>query len=384
MSQNKVFKKGEVIFKEGDKSNALYLIQTGSVQVYLQRTKQRIDLYRLGPMQILAEQVLVGSPTHSASAMAVSETTMMELTGESMKPQLVALNQVMKLVVKSTMDKIKVLGAELRSVKLERDNTPCPQDQVAKIFGSLYHTVNYKGEKKPDHVLIQWLALKQYAQRVFAESPKRLECVVNILVKMKLAQYVMGENPEQPDEPEQVMAVQFFDVPAIENFFEFYQHYYFKGGKLDLLKVDETSGRVVTYLLESVKEMAPDKKGVVAVSFETVVEKFKTQYQINLNTDHFAVLEQKGLFARRQSRDKGVELSFDLREWQIMLMNWRFLKEIDKWNEKTLVDINEPEDSFIKKLVVATGPVCPDCHNGYVEGAKFCSHCGHKLGEKAA
>lgn len=385
MSQNKVFKKGEVIFKEGDKSTSLYLIQSGSVQVYLQRTKQKIDLYKLGPMQILAEQVLAGSPTHSASAMAMSETTVMELGAEVLKPQILGLNQIMKLVVKSSLDKIKVLGAELRSVKLERDNTPCPQDQTAKIFGSLFHSVNYKGEKKPDHTVILWLNLRQYAQRVFGESPKRLESLINILVKMKLAQYVMAKNPDQPDEPEQISAVQFFDVGAIENFFEFYQYYYFKGGKLDLFRVDETAGRIVTHLLECVKELAPDTKGLVSIPFETVVEKFKTLYRINLNTDHFAVLEQKGLFARRHSGEKGgVLLSFDLREWQTMLMNWRFLKEIEKWNEKSFVDINEAEESFIKKIVVATGLACPECQTAFVEGAKFCSSCGHKLGEKAA
>lgn len=385
MSQSRVFKKGEILFKEGDKSGVLFLIQTGSVQVYLQRTKQKIDLYKLGPMQILAEQTLAGSPTHAASAVAIVETTVMELPAESVKPQIVALNQIMKLIVKSTMDKLKVLSTELRSVKLERDNTPCPQDQTAKIFGVLFHTINYKGEKKADHTAIVWTTLKQYAQRVFGESPKRLEAAINILVKMKLAKYEMAKDPEQPDGPEQIESAQFFNLQAIENFFEFYQHYYFKGGKLDLFKVDETAGRIVTHLIDCVKDIPPDRGGIVSVPFESIVEKFKSLYQINLNTDHFAVLEQKGLFAQRQSRDKGVTLSFDLREWQVMLLNWRLLKEIDKWNEKSLVDIAEPEDSFIKKVVVARGGLsCPECQTGYGEGSKFCSNCGCKFGAKAA
>ncbi len=388
MSQNKVFKKGEVIFKEGDKSISLYLIQSGSVQVYLQRPKQKIELYKLGKMQILAEQVLSGSQVYSASAMAMNETTLMEFNAESVKTQITALNQVMKLILKSTMDKLKLVSAELRSSKLATDSTPCPQDQIAKVFGSLFHAVNYKGEKKdeknPKHVVVSWTTLKQYAQRIFGESPKRLESTVNLFVKMKLASYEMVKNSEAPEEPEQIGNVHFTDVAAIENFFEFFQYYYYKGGKLDLFKVHETSARIVTHLLELVKEIAADRKGMVSIPFDTVIEKFKSLYHINLNTDHFAVLEQKGLFANRQSHDKGVILSFDIREWQIMLMNWRILKEIEKWNEKGFVDATEAEESFIKKLAVAMGPQCPECETAFVEGAKFCSNCGHKIGEKAA
>ncbi len=385
MSISRVFKKGEVIFKEGDKSGALFLIQTGSIQVYLQRNKQKIDLYKLGPMQILAEQTLAGSQTHAASAVALVETTAMELSSEAVKPQILALNQIMKLIVKSTMDKLKVLSTELRSVKLERDNTPCPQDQTAKVFGALFHTVHYKGEKKSDCTEIAWPALKQYAQRIFGESPKRMEFATNIFVKMKLAKYEMNDSNEQTESKEDIASVKFFNPSIIENFFEFYQYYYFKSGKLELLKVDETAGRIVSHLLDCVKDIAPDRNGIVSIPFEGIVEKFKTQFGINLNTDHFAVIEQKGLYAKRQSRDAGVILSFDLREWQVMLMNWRILKEIDKWNEKSVVDAQEPEESFVKKTALATsGPSCPDCQTGYIEGAKFCSNCGCKFGEKVA
>ncbi len=386
MSQSRMFKKGEVIFKEGDKSGAIYLIQTGSVQVYLQRSKQKIDLYKLGTMQILGEQVLAGHSTHAASAVATTDTTAMELTGELVMPQILALNQIMKLIVKNTLDKLKILSTELRSVKLEKDNTPCPQEITAKIFGALFHTVNYKGEKKADHVNITWPTLKHYAQRIFCESPKRIESVINILVKLKLAKYEMGEDIDNPKGPQQIVAVQFYNIQAVENFFEFFQHFYFKGGKLDLFKVDETAGRIVTHILDCVKDIVPDRGGIVSIPYETVVEKLKSLYQINLNTDHFSVLEQKGLYARRMSQDKGVTLSFDLREWQIMLLNWRILKEIDKWNEKSSVDINEAEDSFAKKLAPA-GPVvlnCPQCKTSYTEASKFCSNCGCKFGEKAA
>lgn len=384
MVPNKVFKKGEIIFKEGDKSTAAYLIQSGSVQVYLQKSKQKIDLYRLGAMQILSEQVLAGGQTHSATAVALAETKVLELPPESIKTQIAELNQVMRLILKSTMDKLKLVNTELRSVKLERDNTPCPQDQTAKAFASFYHTLLHKAEKKTDTHSMSWVLCKHYAQRMFVESPKRLENIANIFIKHKFASFTMMKDLDNPDGPEVIDQIIFKNLQVVEDFFEFYQYYYFKGSKLDILKTDENSGKILTYLLELSKTATPDRHGAVRFPYQEVVDKLKAQYHFNLNSDHFSILEQKGIFARRQSTDQGVFLSFDLKEWQRMLMNWKILKEIEVWNEKGHVDSHDPaEDFWPKQEAKGKEHACPSCHAKVPEDAKFCMNCGHKLGPQA-
>ena len=121
----------------------------------------------------------------------------------------------------------------------------------------------------------------------------------------------------------------------------------------------------------------PDRFGVVTIDFQVALERFKTDLGINLNPDHFARLEQKGIFCKRQARQDGtVALQFDVKEFKTTQKIWRILREIDKWNEKGFVDMTEEENKPKKKT---EGPCCPQCSAGIAAQAKFCSECGFKI-----
>lgn len=374
-------KKGEFLFKEGDKIANIHLIQTGAVNLCLSRPKKNIDLMPVGASQVLGEQALGGAPTYPFSAVATTETKVVEIPVDTFKQVVDASPQMIKVLVKSLIDRLKFSTGEIKSNKMEKDSSPCPEDQVAKVFGCLFHGANHKGtrdEKDKNKVSIDWTMYKQYVQRVFTESPKRLESALSILVKLKLASFEMGRPPEDPEGPEMIMKVNLFDMAAVEAFFEFYQYYYFKGGaKGEILKADDMSSSLLNEFIAITEGIEPDRFGVVTVDFQAAMERFKTDLGINLNPDHFARLEQKGIFCKRQARQDGnVVLQYDLKEFKTTQKIWRMLREIDKWNEKGFVDMNEEEVQAKKKT---DGPCCPQCSASIVAQAKFCSECGFKI-----
>jgi hypothetical protein len=378
---SRVVKKGEYLFKEGDKIQNVQLIQTGAVTACITRPKKNIDLLNLGTSQVLGEQALAGGGTYTYSAIATTETKVVEIPVDAFKQVVENSPQMMKVLVKSLIDRSKTLLGEVKSSKMEKDSSPCPEDQVAKIFGTVFHTAHHKGtkdEKDPNKVTVDWITYKQYSQRIFAESPKRLEQALCVLVKMKLASFEMGRPPEDPEGPEQIMKVHLFDIAAIEAFFEFYQYYYFKGGtKSEVLRADETCTNLLNCLIAVTEGLEVDRFGVVSLDFSKTVERFKTDFAINLKSDHFALLEQKGVFCKRQARQDGtVVLQFELKEFKTTQKIWRMLKEIEKWNEKGFVDMTEDETKAKKKT---DGPSCPSCSASIQPQSKFCSECGHKL-----
>jgi len=222
MSSAKTVKRGELLFKEGDKITSLIFIQAGNGTVCLQRPKKNIEVMPIGPNQILGETALMGGNTHTFSAVANSEIKFMEIPIDLAKTQVDAAPQFLKALIKSLNERLKLALNDVRSNKMEKDSSPCPEDQVAKIFGTIYHTASHKGAKDaadPKKVTVDWLTMKQYAQRIFVESPRRLEQAVSLLVKLKLAAFEMGKPPENPDGPDEIMKVHYFDLPAVEAFF---------------------------------------------------------------------------------------------------------------------------------------------------------------------
>lgn len=380
MSQEpKIFKKGDLIFREGDKILNILLIQSGGVSLSIVKPKKNIEMFQLGPGQVLGEQALSGATTHTFSAIATAETKILEIPVAVYRQSVDQSQQMIKVLVKSLVDRTKMAASDLRSFKLEKDASPCPEDQVAKIYGSLFHSINHKGTKDPKNpkqCSVDWVVLKQYAQRIFAESPKRLEQAICILVKLKLANFEMGKPPEDPEGPDQIMKVHFVDSSVIESFFEFYQYYYFKGGKTELLKYDESSFNLVHHFVHMAADLTPDRMGLVTMDYARILEGFKTDLNINLNNDHFARLEQKGVFLKRVSRPEGsVVLQFELAELKTTIWIWKLLREIEKWNEKGFVDMNE--EVVVKKK--SEGPSCPQCASSIPTQAKFCPECGFKI-----
>lgn len=378
MSQ-RVLKKGEFLFKDGDKVQAVYLVQSGGLNQCLVRGKKTIDLFQLGSGQILGEQVLLGQNTFNTSAVATAETKILEVPLDTLKQVYETSPQMIKVLVKSLAERLRLSSNDVRSSKLEKDSSPCPEDQVAKTFAAIFFTASHKADKSshPGRAVMDWNFFKQYAQRVMGESPKRIEQATNILVKMQLALYEMGKNPDNPEGPEEIQKVHFLDLSVVESFFEFYQYYYFKGGKTDFLKIDELCYQILIGLVKIAEVETPDRFGIVGIDFNKLAEYCKEEIGINLNNDHFTRLETKGILMKRKSTPAGVVLQFEFKEYRYTLEAWKMIREIEKWNEKGYVDIDEKEEKAKKKS--AGGPSCPACSVEVAVGAKFCQECGHKL-----
>ena len=388
-SNIKTFKKNDVIFREGDKCMNLWLIQSGHVSLTMHRkgdksSQVNIDFAQnLGAGQLIGELALAGSPTYPYTAVATAETKALELPLEALKTQIEAFPQLAKIMNKSLIERLKLFTTDLKSMRLDRDQTPCPADQTARIFGSVCSTVMLKGEKKIEKMgdvwVIPWITIRNYTQRVFGITPKRTENVMNLLVKIGEAKYTTGKSEEEG--AEEIQSVTLFKLQNLDAFADFYQHWYFKGGKTELLKYDDRVFHIVSGILKCAEGQTPDRTGIVRVDWMKAVETIKADSGIQLNGDHFTLFETKGVYIKRHSTEKsGVELQFELAEMRKMVSFWGFMREIDKWNEKGSIDPNEP--IFVKKTE-SEGPSCPACHKPYTGTPKFCAECGHKLAAAA-
>lgn len=374
---SKVAKKGDVLFKEGDKINSIFLIQSGGINQCLIKNKKPIDLFQIGANQILNDGALFGQTTATTSAIATTEVQYLELPAELLKAQVEASSPILKSIIKSLSDRLRLAISEVKSTKSEKDSSPLPDDQIAKAFGVIYHTASHKGERGAEgKITVDWVMMKQYAQRIFGESPKRLEQALCLLVKLKYAEFVMGKPVDDPDGADELHKVVFKNLMPIQNFFEFFQYHYFKNGRTDLLKYDEGSFKLVDAFLKLTEKIEADRFGVVTIEYSEILEGFKKNLNMNLSADHFTRLEQRGVYSKRLNVEKrGVLLQFERKEYENVLFNWRIIAEIDKWNNKGFVDMAEEENK-------QKGPAqmsCPGCQAPYKESQKFCGECGFKI-----
>ncbi len=73
--ERKGFGAGEIIFREGDKGNVAYVVQTGSVEVYRTTGAGEKVLGTIAKGGIFGEMALIDDEPRMASARAIEETT---------------------------------------------------------------------------------------------------------------------------------------------------------------------------------------------------------------------------------------------------------------------------------------------------------------------
>lgn len=381
MSQDaiKKVKKGEVLFKENDTPSNIFVVQSGKMALTVERGGKKMEVGQIGPYQILGEQSVISNAKQLCGAEALQETKVVELSVESIKNLYEKIPANFKLFVRGLLEEAKQARILMRTNRMENDKSPCPQMVIPRIFTLVHLIPRHIGKKDPadsTKVTVAWMAFKQYANRFFGEPPVRLRSLMDLLLKLKIAEFKVRTNEEGEEE---LTDLSISNLQHLEDFAEFYQYHLFKGQKSEAIYVDPLALRVIKGLVEFSEGLPVDHRGATTIDYNQTVTKFKEKYRLELKPMHLDVLEKKGFFVQRKAPENApVVLYFDRVEAVKLSFYWSFILEIDKWNEKGFVDLNEKEE-----IVAADGNSCPQCLSAVTEGQKFCPNCGFKLTQAA-
>ena len=379
MDNGKKLKRGEFLFREGEAPLTIYIVQSGKIGLMVERNGKYLEIASLGPNQVFGEQALFSTGKHAFAAQALQESKVMEVPVEMMKAQFEKSMPGIKLMVKSLVDETKISRQNTKTLKLETEKSPCPHGVIHKLFTEVHLITRHIGKRdaaKPEQITVAWNALKLYATRFFGESPQRLRHMMDLLAKLKFAELKIGKSDEGE---ETLIDVVIANVQLCEDFAEFYQYHLFKGSRAEAIYVDPLALKVAKALVELSVQAPVNHKGASILDYQVVLNECKTKHHFDLKNTHLDSLERKGLFVVRKSYDDGrVELHFDRTEFAKMAHYWSIIFEIDKWNDKGFVDLNEKEE-----VAALGGAECDACHGKIDTSNKFCPHCGHKLAAAA-
>lgn len=367
----KKFKRGETLFKEGEKAQSVFIIQSGRVSIYLSRGNQRFETMVLTTGQIVGEGAILGSEVRQLSAEAVSETSVIEVPLTQVRALLEGSHNIVKILFKSMHEKLRVASNDLKNFRLEREQSPCPQMMIPKVFSIFNFVARYLAKKDKDMLVLLWTSLHVSAVRLFLESRDRMHSVVELMHKVGLVEMV---NHKNDDGVEELNLIRIKDLQMIEDFAEFYQYNLYKGGRSETIYVDPLALSVADALQQLGEGQPLDRHGAVRLPYEQLLEELKSKFKIQFKPLHIELLEKKGLFMKRATGDSGSYLSFDYNEYRKTVMFWKIIHEIDKWNERGKVVMVE------KQVAKASAELlCSECNEAINPEMKFCSNCGHKI-----
>ncbi len=118
-STSVTFGAGQVIVREGDPGEALYLIQTGKVHVSTSRSGKKIHLATLGPGACFGEVALLSGHPRTATVMTTEPSAMLCFSKQEIEEVLSAYPKIRKLLETIVLGRAKDTIEKITKVPLE-------------------------------------------------------------------------------------------------------------------------------------------------------------------------------------------------------------------------------------------------------------------------
>lgn len=109
------FKKGEIIFREGDKGNEMYIIKSGKVEIIKKTGKEEVVIATLEPKVFFGEMALFGDPHRSATVRAAEDTGMIVITKEILDSQLKNVPEWFVSILKTLVERLRETNKSIKS-----------------------------------------------------------------------------------------------------------------------------------------------------------------------------------------------------------------------------------------------------------------------------
>lgn len=107
-----------IVFKEGDKGDALYIVKNGKVNI-LKRNSSGVDsiLVSLGKGAVIGDMAIIDEQPRSASIATIQETTFLIITKDDFRNLLAEVPEISFQILKLTTERLRATNVHLKELE---------------------------------------------------------------------------------------------------------------------------------------------------------------------------------------------------------------------------------------------------------------------------
>lgn len=188
---NLMLKPGQVLFHEGDKSDGMYLIRKGELQVYLEKGDQEVKLAVVGAGSMIGEMALFDKKPRSAAAKAVADTEVTKISNDDFKKIMKQIPKWFVSLMVSLSTRLRETNERLQKIEAKVSGSTSPLENIYKIVGVLSLLYHKDGTKEAK----SWLLERDPAEAAVAKILGIEAGIVQTSVKAMVDGKLMGSKP---------------------------------------------------------------------------------------------------------------------------------------------------------------------------------------------
>jgi CRP/FNR family cyclic AMP-dependent transcriptional regulator len=317
--QIKELKKGDILFREGDNSDAMYVIKKGRIAITKTKGSGEVELAELGPGEMLGEMAFFDNKPRSAGARSKADSVVIALPFSSLYAQFKTFPEWLKAMVKNVNGKLRDANAKIKN--LERENAPettAFQPHMITRLCAIIALIGYKsGTKEGEGIVIPYSMLRNYCIQIFQAPTTKLDKIMDALQGMQIMKIEdMGEGRKK---------VTILKHEFLAKFVDWYNEYLFKdeSKRVTITEKDMPGLRALVFYGQ---KLTPNEKGEVTVSLTDIQNNSMKDLGILVNVNATDSLAEKGLVQEKQSGEGGVlTQKFVLNDISTILPYWELV-----------------------------------------------------------
>lgn len=299
MSGIKKLAKGEILFREGDAPDALYVVKSGRIAISKAKGAGEIILAEKGIGEMLGEMAFFDAKPRSAGAKAIADSEVVVLPFAALHAQFKTFPEWLRAIVKTVNTHLREANVRIKNLEsLNSDSEDLFPPHLITKLTAIISMVGFKsGEKTEGGMLIPYSVLREYCIQVFQQPTNKMDKIMDILQGLNVMKVEdLGEGKKR---------VTILDHALITGFTDWYYKYLFTEEN-KRVTVEEKEMPALAALLFYGKKQTPDDKGLVKVNLTEMQNNSMKDLGYLFNVIDADPLAVKGLVQEKVSEDGGI------------------------------------------------------------------------------
>jgi len=316
--------KNDILFREGDSSDAMYVIKSGRIAITKAKGSGEIILAEKGGGEMLGEMAFFDNKPRSAGAKAIQDTEVIALPFSSLHAQFKTFPEWLKAMVKT-------INGQLRDANTRIKNLEAVTNEADEMFPphlttrlcAIISLIGFKcGEKTETGVVIPYGVLRDYCIQIFQQPTNKLDKMMDVLQALQIMKVEdLGEGRKR---------ITILNHKLLSDFTDWYNRYIFTD-KAKQVTIEEKELQTLRALIFYGKKTTPDDKGFVKVSLTDMQNNSMRDLNFLFSVNEADPLADKGLVQEKSSEQGGVlTMKFKMGDVESVLPFWEIVYTLKK------------------------------------------------------
>lgn len=316
--------KNDILFREGDASDAMYVIKSGRIAITKAKGNGEIILAEKVGGEMLGEMAFFDNKPRSAGAKAVSDTEVITLPFEALHAQFKTFPEWLKAMVRTINGQLRDANSRIKNLEAATSGVEdfFPPHMTTRLCAIL-SLVGFKcGEKGEHGLVVPYGVLRDYCIQIFQAPTNKLDKIMEVLQALQIMKVEdLGEGKKR---------ITIVNHKLLTDFTDWYNKYLFTE-QSKRVTIEEKELPTLRALAFYGRKQTPDDKGFVKVNLTEMQNSSMRDLNSLFNVNEADPLVERGLVQEKQSEQGGVlTMKFKLADIETVLPFWEIIYTLKK------------------------------------------------------